>query len=321
MPSFVLDLWPFLCRWLLLLVIGLWPLLFSSVLSPELRPYYVVGLLWWLSVFAVLAARRDHWTFRLVGRTRHFHTLSASRVVLRYAPELHGRPDIGEVLDLAEKTLALLEGRFGRLTLFWHGRRIGPLLFRSRVYVYLFPTVEAVQEVFGERYGGIALTGLHAIVFPFERVRRLEEWLRHELSHLFDDRWNPMAPPLFAEGLATWLQWTEQGSTINALAVALIRQKDYSLRPLLKSNYFFLEKNHGPWYVLAGSFSGFLIRRFGWDTYKRFYCRLSGSRRFDARFSKHFGSSLEEAEEQWRGELRRMYKAPLPSEGWACRFE
>jgi hypothetical protein len=323
MSSLVLDLWPVLCRGAVLigllllnfLVIGALMFLAIGALMEDQWLYVPLGSALGGGV-AVIAASWRHrkslpWLWRFVARTRRFRTASGGRFVLRYAPQLRGQVDAPEVLSLAEAALSELEGKFGRLTLFRHDRgRIGPPLFRRRVHVYLFPTIEAIQWVFGQRYGGIALTNLHAIVFPLEGLR-LDEWLRHELTHLFADRWNALAPPLFAEGLATWLQGTQQGYSLDGLAVTYLRGTDYPLRPLLDCSFFFRETNHGPWYVLAGSFTGFLTRRFGWDTYKRFYCRLFDGSRFDARFSKQFGLTLEEAEKQWRDELIEKYKAPV----------
>src|SRR5262249_7658471 len=153
------------------------------------------------------------------------------------------------------------------------------------VHVYLFPTCEAVQEVFGKRYAGVALTPFHAVVVPFE-VRPLAEWLRHELAHLFSDRWNPLAPPLLQEGLSTWLRGSERGSPIAGPAAILLRQAGYRLRRMLGRKFFFREENHLAWYALAGSFSGFLIGRFGWDAFRRLYRGVAGARKFDLKLKE-----------------------------------
>jgi hypothetical protein len=303
MLAVMLDLFPLLCRGLLLtaflglLVAHLW---FVGNGGFSKTFFWVVVCS--LAAVLVLLAWRGRWLWPFVGRARRFLTVSGDRVVLRYAPQI-GAGDAKEVLRRAEKALGELEGTFGRLTLFWHGRTFGPLLFRRRVHVYLFPTAEAVQEVFGELYGGTALMGLHAVMVPFEAW--LDEGLKHELTHLFTDRWNPWAPPLFREGLPTWRQGAVGGYLIDGLAAALLREREWRLSPLLGWKSFF--GGADPWrhYVLAGSFSGFLIGRFGWEAYRRFYCRLVGNRKFDARFHKQFGLTLEEAEGQWREGLLR----------------
>jgi hypothetical protein len=313
MSFLILDLWLFLFRPLLVVAFiacaaGI-PILFlpgdeqhSVALACAV---FIVPIL----VFAFLRAACVPWLWRFLARTRRFLAVSGHRIVLRYAPELHSAIDAQELLFLAENALAVLEARFGRLSVFWDGKAIGPV-FRKRVHVCLFPRYQSVQAIFGKRFGGIALTQLHTVVIPFEGVR-LEEWLKHELGHLFSDRWNAFAPPLFQEGLSTWLQGTDRGYTIDAMAVTLIRREEYHLRPVLDGQFFFREENHWAYYILAGSFTGFLIRRFGWDAYQRFYCRLAGKRRFDGSFHKHFSMTLEQAEELWREELLARYKVPF----------
>jgi hypothetical protein len=284
--------------------------LFLTNLSAWCACFFGIYSLLHLVIVSIAYAMADRWLWKFATRTRCFLTAHGNRFVLRYAPELHAVVSPGDVLTVAESALTELERRFGRLSLLWHGRTIGPLLFRKRVYVYLFPAYESVQAVFGKRFGGIALTGLNAVVIPFEGLR-LDEWLKHELGHLFSDRWNEFAPPLFQEGLSTWLQETDRGYRIDAMAVTLIRREEYHLRPMLGRRFFFHEENHWAYYILAGSFTGFLIRRFGWDAYKRFYCQVVDRRRCDAQLPKHFGMTLEQAEEQWREELLARYRVPF----------
>jgi hypothetical protein len=317
MASLVRDLWPLLCRLLLLgAVIGLLPLLPSLVLSGKSRPYLVVVVPCLVVFSLVSVAWRVRWMFRLAARTRRFLTAPGGRVVLRYAPELHPQADAREVVALAEKTLAQLEGVFGRLTPFWQGSLMAPLLFRRRLYVYLFPTGPSVEETFGKNHWGAALSLVHAIVVPFAGVQ-LEEVLRHELTHHFTARWNPWAPPLLSEGLATWLQGTHGGYVIDELAAASLRQGTYRLHSLLDSTDFFAASCG---YTLAASFSGFLISRFGLVPYRQFYCGQRGEAGFDTRFAKQFGLTLEEAEWQWRSELLEKFKSPPAVEWWVCRF-
>jgi hypothetical protein len=313
MLAVMLDLFPLLCRGLLLGGSLLFGFIYLWVVLPDPTSKLVVCALATIQVPAlVVAAWRGRWLWPFVARTRRFRTASSDRVVLRYAPEV-GAAEAEGVLHRAEEALAELEATFGRLTLFWHGRTFGPLLFRRRVHVYLFPRAEAVREVFGELYGATALMGLHAVMIPF-KPDRLDEVLKHELAHLFTDRWNPWAPPLFREGVPTWLRGSIGGSPMNRLAAALLRGGERRLRPLLEWKAFFARADRWQHYVLAGSFTGFLIGRFGWDAYRRFYRRVSGRRGFDARFKQHFGLTLEEAEVQWREGLPRTWRAWLIGE-------
>lgn len=251
--------------------------------------------------------------WRLLQASRPFLTTSAQRFVLRYDPQLGGVADAQEVLDQAERVLSELESVFGRLPLSWYNRPVGTV-FRRRINLYLFRSVKGVQEVFGKEYGGLALPSLHVIVVPFVGLP-LDETVRHELTHLFTHRWNPVAPPLLREGVSTWVQGTFLGYPVHGTAAVLVRQGGFPLGHLLDARFFFREENCRQCYVLAGSFTGFLVRRFGWDSYRRFYGRAGG--RFDAKFRKHFGLSLEETERVWREKVLARYKAP----GAICEVE
>jgi hypothetical protein len=70
-------------------------------------------------------------------------------------------------------------------------------------------------------------------------------------------------------------------------------------------------------YLLAGGFTGFLIRRFGWDRYGAFYRRAIGIR-FRSRFEKHFGMTLETAWQGWCDETgTTTLSRPLDAEALA----
>jgi hypothetical protein len=294
-----LDLWPLLCEGLLLTALLALMSLGLAFFAPDGLPPFI---LWTPPLFAATSVasvvvwvwrHRALWHF--AGRTRHFLTALGERVVLRYAPLSCGITGPEAVLRQAEEALAELESRFGPLDQFWRGL----LQFRQRVHVYLFPSCGSVAEVFGEGYGGTALLGLHAVVVPAVGLP-LGEVLRYELAHLFILRWNCLAPPLLSAGLPTWLQGGDDGYHLDARAAAFLRWGKYNLRPLLSRRHFFAPANRPASYVLAGSFTGFLVRVFGWQAYRRLYRRQQGGWRFDAHFWEQFGLSLEEAEAQWR---------------------
>jgi hypothetical protein len=250
---------------------------------------------------------------------RCFLTASSRRISLRYAPSLRSEANPAEVLKVAEEALGGLEKLFGELTSPWPWRTFGPLLSRQRVVVYLFPTAEAIQTLFGWIYAAAALPERHAVVVPFRQPRldcfgtgfQLDEVLKHEKTHLFAARWNPLPPPLLGEGLATWLQGTNYGYTIDSAAVQLVRQEEACLWMLLDREFFFDRANTFRCYVLAGSFSGFLIREFGWEAYKALYRHARNDRPFGPLFLERLCLTLEEAEGQWRDGLIKKYEAPV----------
>jgi hypothetical protein len=122
----------------------------------------------------------------------------------------------------------------------------------------------------------------------------LREGLRHELAHLFAFRWNTSAPPLVQEGLAVWLQAATPGQTDTANDPVLGFDMDPS--PMLDPRHFFAPNRLHATYALAGRFMGFLIRRFGWDHYRRFY-RKADRWTFRSVFKRQIGMSFEAA---WR---------------------
>jgi hypothetical protein len=295
------DAWP------LVLHMGIMTFLFFCLvllaLSVPMFPFSAMNYLA-LCCFGLLALagawrRRRLWS--LMMRARRFLTASDDRVVLRYAPELADKADPKALLDRAARALGELEALFGRLP---------RPVFRRKVYVYLFSRVEEVQAIFGQGYGGTALLILHAVVVTFGATT-LDEHLRHELAHLFTLRWNPLAPPLVSEGLPTWLQKTHEGYPIDFVTgMMLPDEEDYPLRRLLDYGFFFDMSHRGICYAMAGSFTGFLLRRFGWDRYKQLYRRVWRQRRFNTYFATHFGLTFAEAEGEWRQELQQRYGLP-----------
>src|SRR5262249_51452329 len=154
---------------------------------------------------------------------------------------------------------------------------------RRRVVVYVFDTCSAVSRIFGASYYGTALRLANAIVVVDSTC--VEETERHELVHLFAARWNSVAPPLWSEGIAVWLQRTVPYRPMDWAAGPLLANRDLRLSRLLKPEFFFAPPQCHACYVLAGSFTGFLIRRYGWDRYRWFY-RASNDERWQEKFRR-----------------------------------
>ena len=76
----------------------------------------------------------------------------------------------------------------------------------------------------------------------------------------------------------------------------------HKLKQLLKRPFFFGERRRHANYLLAGSFTHFLIERYSWQIYRRFY-RYSDSVFLLSHFKRIFGVSLDQAELQWRRKL------------------
>ena len=234
--------------------------------------------------------RPSPWLWRLSRRVVGFRTVSGDRVSLLFPDGLDKTIDLHEVLRWSESDLDDLAQQFQ-----------SPL--RHRLTIVLVPSYRDLTADFGQPMGGTMLAHANAVVLAADCP--LRESLRHELVHLFAVRWNASAPPLLQEGLAVWLQGTVQDASIEEEAGRLIRLSDMDLAPLLDRRYFFSEAHQHRCYTLAGGFTGFLVRRFGWDTYRELY-RRSDRWTFRPCFGRRFGMSLEGAWRRWQDETVAM---------------
>jgi len=98
-----------------------------------------------------------------------------------------------------------------------------------------------------------------------------------------------------------WLQETEWGQPIDTAARRVLGDSNLPLVKLLDRKFFFSEPHRLSCYLLSGSFTGYLIRRYGWQPYRKLFFASNGLR-FRAKFERCFGVSLENAERNWRRE-------------------
>lgn len=281
MARLLLSLWPFAWRAFLLNAL-LSAVTLGVVISFDLPAEAVGFMLLWQLVLLLSICWRLRKRGRFAWRVRLFRTWRARRVVLHYEPGLENKLDLAALQRRCEAELDDLVERFGF-----------PL---RRPAVFLFWTWADISKVFGEGYAGTALYEANAVVLAADTY--FGRSLRHELTHLFAGRWNRQEPPLLTEGLATWLD----GRAAGWLARPLLETYRPVLPDLLRRRFFFSPGHRSACYILAGCFTGFLIRRFGWDRYRTLYRRV-GPGRFVATFQKVFGLTLAEAERQWREEV------------------
>jgi hypothetical protein len=251
-----------------------------------------IDIIWyaWIGLAIVAMYRRFRWLRPLGKKVRSFHTFTNDRIRLHCAPALTNRWDVSLLMGVWQQELERLEQRFG-------------FALRRRVVVFLFPSWHEIASTFGPQYGGTAMPLANAIFIAEDN--NVRESLRHELVHLFAAKWNAYAPPILAEGLCVWLQRTQWGTPIDSVARRLLSNPSLSLTMLLKPTLFFSDQHRHCCYVLAGSFTRFLIRRFGWENYQWFFRQCDGTQ-FERRFASFFGISLEQAERQWRTEVIAM---------------
>jgi hypothetical protein len=93
--------------------------------------------------------------------------------------------------------------------------------------------------------------------------------------------------------------------SIDSAVRPLVREAKLKLDSLLFTQFILPEPQRHASYLLAGSFTGFLLRRFGSSAYQQLYRMCDGSQ-FRAKFQKCFGVTLDEAERQWRYQVLTM---------------
>jgi hypothetical protein len=286
MFRFLLYLMPSLARELA------WFFVFAVVIAgllmlAEVPPRWAVGM--GLVCFALPCYSHGRLLGRFVRATWRFRTAVSGSLVLRYAPELHGRIDLEHCFKRSSDDLAQLS------------QTLDVTLQRCLV-IYLFPTAVRITSIFRYPCGGFALPRGDAIAVSADQRPdvRLDEVILHEMAHLFSARLGKLAPPFKSEGLATWLMNSIDGKPIDFHALATLLAGRYIFFTWLKktTDFYRIETS----YILAGSFTGDLIRRFGWDRYREFFRRTT-SKNFEQSFAQVFGLSLMKAEHQWREDL------------------
>jgi hypothetical protein len=221
------------------------------------------------------------WPWRVSRRVVRFRTLTSARVSLLFPDGLGETIELQEIIRWAEADLDDLSQRF-------------VINLPRPLTVVLMSSHRDLTDDFRRPMGGTALMPANAVVLAADCP--LREVLRHELAHLFAYRWSTYAPHLVQEGLAVWLQRATPDETDTADVIDPILTSDTDPLPMLDPRYFFAPNRAHLSYALAGRFTGFLIRRFGWDHYRRFY-RKADRWTFRSLFKRQFGMSFEAA---WR---------------------
>jgi hypothetical protein len=290
MDRVVLILWPCLRRAVTLLI--LWfvsVFLFYWFISDieHLSSWFLRTLILCLSIFVLALIWRWRVFFRLYFQTSHFVTISTPQTFLYYDPVLQDKWNFSVLLARCDSILAELRQQFG-------------LSLPVPLVVIFFATRSRIREIFRRRIVGIALLRANAIVIADDTD--VEKFMRHELAHLFAAKWNLQAPRLLVEGLATFLQGDWNGRPLDFAALSLLRNGTRRFPLSFKYPFTFPKKHSAELYILAGSFTAFLISRFGWDAYRRLY-RSAHTFNLGRKFRRILGISLSEAESQWRREL------------------
>jgi hypothetical protein len=267
-------------------------IVFCIAVSAGLAQVIGIPFIWIVAAsVAFSAGAYRHYAIRAIRFARiirTFRTQASEHVVLRYPPQVEGRLDLRLYFEQANEILAEFTRDFGF-----------PL--RRRLVVFLFGTPERICRVFDFGCQSFALPGGDAIGLCADEVglTRIDESIRHELAHLFSAYWSRLSPAFNDEGLATWLMRSMDGTPIDVCALATVLTDRYVPLTSLASTLWTYSTSN---YSVAGSFTGYLLRRFGFDRYAEFF-RIARSKTLETSFARTFGLRLSEAERQWRDNL------------------
>jgi hypothetical protein len=174
--------------------------------------------------------------------------------------------------------------------------------------VFLFAGREQVSRQIATQSGALALANFDTIVICSDH-QYMVETVRHELAHVFAQRLAWWPPPLLSEGLACWLQGTYHGKEIDEAVVPHLLTAEFNVTALLARRFFYSD-HRSSCYPIAASFTGFLIRTYGWERYKDLY-RRAVAINFKSQFERIFGTTFRAAESEWRKQISQQYGKPL----------
>jgi hypothetical protein len=234
--------------------------------------------------------RHDRCLQALKRATRDFRAMRAGPVVVFQDPTL-------DPLETAlfrvtcEQQIAETEALFGlRLRAWWP--------FSLRLRVYLFQSCAAVSDIYGGPVSGFASWDHWHIA-----VNLNEYWgeiVRHEVAHILGGRWNPRPMTLLCEGLAVWAQRSIAGVPIDDWAKRVLRDLEPTMQCLLGQDPPLGTWKRQRYYILAGSFTRALSRRFGFRSYQTLYRdKAISAANFAKRFERDLGVPLLLFAEEW----------------------
>jgi len=232
-----------------------------------------------------------HMFCRLAGLTFSYPRFSRGGITIVYPPGTWDPIEADLFLTFCESERTILSRRFG-------------IRAQMPIRIDILRDRAAVGRLYNRSFSAFALAKFGRVVVPLDAF--VHEMVRHELVHIFAACWNPHAPSLLNEGLAVWLQRTWGGRRIRDV----VGWSFVGYRPvtkLLDEQFFFSPPHRHYCYMISGSFTGFLLRRFGWEKYRQLY-QCAQAAAFERQFLKVIGVSLEVAEEEWCRESQRYLR-------------
>ncbi|MFN3421309.1 MAG: hypothetical protein ACK40X_06275, partial [Armatimonadota bacterium] len=241
---------PLLLFWVSELWQRRWQVAIAFLAAAGISIIIAKGLTFWLGVLVFFVLMSLHFrlllrqTFQFARRVKKFRKIADEPIKLFVAPELE---DTDEWQALTERLVKLrdeLAQQFG-------------FSLKRPLTVFVFPTRAEFSRLFGQEMSAGALPKGNGLLLAGDSLQKpyLDESLRHELAHLFSDHLGLGSPKFKREGLANWVQSTQEGKPVDFYAlVAIFGGNDYPLLTLLPETRF---RDVQYWaYPLVGSFTG-----------------------------------------------------------------
>ena len=265
----------------------LWAIL--PIFLPQLGPLSIAVIA--LIVFTILLGqllsvlfpRRPN-LLALFIRAANCRTLEATYVNVHAPNNLLGEIERAGLIDAFEQDMPA----FAR----WFGFSLS-----KQVNVFLFSNSTQIGR-FCRATHAFAMVELDSVFVPLGEHCRM--FFRHEVAHLFAAQLGPARPAFKVEGLCVFFEWDGEAPKLDQVAFKLLGT--VRLAKFLSASFFFNSKNRDACYIIAGSFTHWLINRFGWKSYCSFY-RAAGRWNFQRAFEQSFGMPLSQAETLWREEI------------------
>ncbi|MFA6469978.1 MAG: hypothetical protein WCW35_13860 [Bacteroidota bacterium] len=178
----------------------------------------------------------------------------------------------------------------------------------EKIFVFIYPDNKWKQRYIGTSNTNIAKPWkkeIHLTTATFSST------FRHELVHILAAEFgmpviNASTRMALNEGLAVAVDWEEGLFTPHQYAAAIHRENGLENVSQLFTYTGFAARSSGYAYLVAGSFSRYLLERFGIHRYRRVFP--------DGNFMGAFGESLESLVKDWKAFLKTVDATEIPRE-------
>ena len=216
-------------------------------------------------------------TWSLIGETEHFRYYAwEGDAVPRWAMELHET----ECISLCQVLNTEVPGK---------------------INYHKHPSQHSLREETGSRS-----TGVVRRTAAGQEIHTVHRYDHHEVSHAVSHHLGE-PPAFFDEGLATtygW-EWDTSQTDVHTRALGLLRQGRLPPIGTILTNWDFRRYKSYPAYAAAGSFTGYLLNRYGPDGLRSLFTldKFSQKSEIEAAFERAYGQSIYEVESEWRAAL------------------